>query len=162
MKIVVLFLAVMLASVAFADVGPGPAKPDITVRFMKGDEPYVGEVTAMFRCWDTTEESEGIMGETDVKLSCNAGVCNNEQWFYKFNPCFYPETGEIIYEVGGNGYTTGGVVSFPNPNKYEVTLDVDSGEALVNEMDLENGLGCPLPMFALGSLALLAIVRIRH
>lgn len=144
----VAFCLILLVSLSFADVGPGPTRPDITVRFVQNGEPFAGEMDAMFRCWHGNASGEGIMDQTDVDLVCENGICKPEGWFYKFNPCFYPEQGEVIFSPSeGVIKTTGGVVSFPEGKTYNVEIDVDSAETVTEE----SGPACPtaLIMFSL-------------
>lgn len=144
-------LLLLLCSAAFADVGPGPAKPDITVTFTKGGAPYSGDATLVFHCLENVSGS-GAVGENEVAFTCSSGVCRNENWFYKFNPCFHPSRGYFMYATGGDALVRSSEVSFEQGG-WNVVIDADTGEA---SQSLEQRFTCPFPLMVLASLSILA------
>jgi len=149
--------ALLASGIALADVGPAPAKPEITVTFHKGGTPYTGEISAMYRCWDDIAAEDGPMGQTDVGLSCSGGMCTNDEWSYEFNPCYYPTSGEIIFQLdGGEPLKAEGELAFPEGERYSVLVDVDKGQASVSSEE-EPEPGSPPSACPLGAALVLAL-----
>ncbi len=111
----------------FADAGPGPAPVDFTVDLMKEGKPYVGEAEMAYLCSNATERglSRGVE-PGDVALKCTAGKCINEEWYYKFNPCFYSK-GRLEAKVEGQTVTSE-EVSLESGGSYSFNFDVETGE----------------------------------
>jgi len=150
MKIVLavsLVLLVFGVGVIFADIGPGPATPDITIRFMDNGTPYEGEISAIFHCSEPAISGSSPLADRDIELVCDKGVCHNDNWFYKFNPCFYPKTGRVMYGVGGDAIIPSEGMAFTEGKAYEVKVDVGTGK-----VSQDSGLKiCPFGMLLLGA-----------
>ena len=124
-----IFLLLLILPFVFADVGPGPPEPEITVTILKGNTTYSGDVDVnlTYHCTEPSQGSGG-MGERDIEFSCSAGICKNDYWFYKFNPCFYPKSGYFKYKFANESqYKTTTNISFAAGGGF-VSIDVDSGE----------------------------------
>ena len=86
-KFVILFLALSISSVAFADMGPGPADPQIEVGFIKNNQPYTSDISLVYQC-NVPLRGAGPIATRTFDFTCSKGICKNDGWFYKFNPCF--------------------------------------------------------------------------
>jgi hypothetical protein len=115
--------------VAFADIGPSPANPDITVTFTKGGEVFTAPLSVVWRCneplyGDDNENSS--MGQRNVALACQMGVCTNENWYYKLNPCFDASDGYLLYkEATESTHRKTGSISFEEGGG-SMTVDLDT------------------------------------
>jgi hypothetical protein len=146
MRYAVAFL--MLFALVCADVGPAPPAPEITLVFLENGTPYGGQVQASYNCTEPGESDSPVGGRT-ARFACDAGVCTNGGWFYKFNPCYYPKLGHIEYEYGGKaGYGSTGNLAFEDGIPYRVEIDLDTGA--VRKITSNPGI-CPL---SLGAVAL--------
>ena len=147
----IVFCLLLLCALAFADVGPGPAKPDITVTFTKGGAPYSGDTILVFHCLENVSGS-GAVGENEVAFTCSSGVCRNENWFYKFNPCFHPEKGYFMYAAGGDALVRSSEVSFSESGR-DIVINADDGTISKGH----NISLCPGSFILLAALSLLAL-----
>ena len=86
----------LLAPLAFADIGPGPVAPSIQVNLVENGQPYDGPMMLTFIC-SAPDASDSPVGQREMEFACERKVCTNGNWFYKFNPCFYPENGKFRY-----------------------------------------------------------------
>lgn len=165
MKAILFAIAlVIFAQAVHADIGPSPEAPRISVTFMEDGQPYKGEIIALYRCWDVLPSDEGPLGQTDVQLSCDAGVCTNTQWFYKFNPCYFPSNGEIIFQLPDREpMKAEGELGFPEPRGYAVSVDIGKGQAWVQgpaaEGAEDSAAACPLGMALLAGLVCATWIR---
>ena len=94
-----LFLLALMVSLSFADIGPGPDAPAITVTFTKGGEVYTAPISAVWHCNAPVignDTESGAVGQRNVDLSCQMGVCKNQYWYYKLNPCFDASDGYLL------------------------------------------------------------------
>ena len=126
---VLLALCLFAAPFAFADVGPGPDPPQITVNLVANHQPYTGSATATFLCSDVNSSDNAITSPVaphNVELSCANGKCVNDGWYYKFNPCFYSK-GKISVQAEGKT-TVSPEYSFESPGSYILYADVAGGE----------------------------------
>lgn len=150
-RLVICLVAVLaLAATCFADAGPGPTQPDITVRFTKNGAPYTGEARAIFHCGEAPLEGTSPMAPREMELACSDGICKNDRWFYKFNPCFYAKSGSINYVLGGGDafQTTDDGIGFPEGKAYEITIESEDGRYKANE----SAKLCPLAILGFGVL----------
>jgi len=150
-KLVIALVAVLtLAAICFADAGPGPPQPEITVKFTKNGAPYTEEARAIFHCGEVPLEGTSPMAPRDMELTCSDGICKNERWFYKFNPCFYAKNGSIKYILGGGDafQTTDENIGFPEGKAYEITIGSENGGYQTNE----SAKLCPLSILGFGVL----------
>ncbi|MFA5076926.1 MAG: hypothetical protein WC488_00690 [Candidatus Micrarchaeia archaeon] len=147
MKKLALLALLLLGTVLFADAGPSPPKPQITVNIEKAGAPYAGALDMVFVC-AAEGASNSPVGEREINMTCSSGRCTNDDWFYKLNPCYYPDIGYFIYRLPGesNYSLPKTVFSFNESMVYEVKLDVETGNSSV----AAKGAACPL------SLAILA------
>ncbi|MDO8553735.1 MAG: hypothetical protein Q7S22_02925 [Candidatus Micrarchaeota archaeon] len=128
MKLLHVLFICFLASVIFADTGPGPASPEIKIKLFDNSKPYTGEATANYLCSLATERGppKGAVEPGDVQLECANGECSDAGWYYKFNPCFYSEG---KFEITTNGKTViTPKVSLENPGTYSFDVDVGTGK----------------------------------
>ena len=127
-----LLLAVIMIfafmGIAFADVGPPPPGPEISLSLFKNGALYADDATVEFVCLDLIPASDSPVGERVVNLTCVKGICTNDQWFYKFNPCYKPASGKFRYKLNDwTEYKETGLFDFSQPGKYNIILDVDKG-----------------------------------
>jgi len=128
----------LLAPLAFADIGPGPVAPSIQVNLVENGQPYDGPMMLTFIC-SAPDASDSPVGQREMEFACERKVCTNGNWFYKFNPCFYPENGKFRYiltKMEGPVIASGSA-SFPASGDYALVLDVGT-----NMLSQGNG---PLP-----------------
>jgi len=127
--LVMLALCAIFAA-TFADIGPGPEKPAISVYLKQNNTPYAGLSSITFVCTEPIvgNNTELPIGDRTRDLACSGGTCTNEAWFYKFNPCFYgtgyftfksPKTGQDVKTEDMN---------FSKAGDYTVEVDVDTGK----------------------------------
>ncbi|MFH1221724.1 MAG: hypothetical protein V1492_01430 [Candidatus Micrarchaeota archaeon] len=153
MKITILVLLILVASVAFADVGPAPEKPEITVTFLKGEKSYISEISLVYHCLAPNEAASPV-GDRNATFSCSKGVCKNSQWYYKFNPCFYPEDGYFIYTVGGVENRVNGSGRFNATGEYNVIVNMDN-----NEITSTTHVNCGPSLVLLAAIGVFAFLR---
>ena len=127
MKKIILFMLIVFLGFALADAGPGPVAPSITLKFIQDGKAYSGGVDASYIC-DIPDNSTGVspVSGREMNLTCTNGVCRNDAWFYKFNPCFYSESGHLKYDISGkDGVGRTGNMNFSTADFYEVTVNLD-------------------------------------
>ncbi len=152
MKILHLLIICFLASVIFADVGPGPSAPEVKLNLLENGKPYTGEATANYLCSLATTRGPptGSVEPGDVQLECANGVCTSSGWYYKFNPCFYSKG---KFEITAKGKTViTPEVSVENGGPYSFDVDIATG-AIANQGP-QSCLGAIL--FAIPFLAIIA------
>jgi hypothetical protein len=143
-------VALVLASFLFADVGPAPPKPNIEVGFVKDGSPYSGPVTLIYHC-NEADESSSPVGQREVTFSCNKGTCRNDEWFYKFNPCYYPKDGYFKYKIGEGEFKQSANKNFNESGTYSTTIDADKGDFTISSKSSCNT-GLVLALVAAGAL----------
>jgi len=118
----------LLLNISFADVGPSPDAPSITLRVLENGEPYAGHVEVRYIC--TKELPPDVEPDDDLfgiymPLECEDGVCTNPVWFYKLNECFYSSG---VFEMKDGGGTKSSIeVDLTSPGNYEFSFDVETG-----------------------------------
>ncbi|MCX8199992.1 MAG: hypothetical protein N3G76_00820 [Candidatus Micrarchaeota archaeon] len=123
-----IIMAALVMGIVFADVGPTAPRPQITVSLVKGGNPYTGSAEVEFVCLEEGPESDSPVGKRVARLACNKGICTNEDWFYKLNPCYAPGQGKFRYKLGEwETYKETGLFDFSRPGQYKVAVDVDTG-----------------------------------
>ncbi len=159
--LVALFLPA-LASVAFADVAPAPDHPDIYVYLDKGGIPYGAISSITYHCEGSNSTDTGSVSQKLINLTCISGVCNNDLWFYKFNPC-YLSSGFFSYDYNGVRKETR-MLDLNGTGTYTINVEVETGSTQVHYNNPPPGppepnpfYGC-LPFFLL-PLLLAAAVR---
>ncbi len=143
-----LLVCILFVSLAFADVGPPPSHATVLVYMQKNGAPYTSMDSITYHCDGSNSTDNGSVTQKLINLSCTAGVCDNSNWFYKFNPC-YLSSGFFSYEYEGRMMETG-TVDLTDTGTHSITVDVETG----NMQDQHNppGPGC-LPAFLLPVLA---------
>ncbi|MDD5337214.1 MAG: hypothetical protein PHS02_01905 [Candidatus ainarchaeum sp.] len=142
MKKLALLIIILAGAVIFADAGPSPPKPSITVNLFRSGAPYTGQAELMFVC-ALENASDSPIGQREINMTCSNGKCTNQEWFYKFNPCYYPDVGYFTYRLPGENYSIPkNVFSFNESVVYEVKLDVGTGDSSV----AVKGPVCPLSL----------------
>lgn len=155
-----LFGIVLLASFVFADLGPAPPSPDVTVKIIQNGEQYTGPMELVYHCNEParTNGSNNIIEKRDIEFACSKGICKNDAWLYKFNPCFYPKSGYFRYSINKNEYavankTLAGEVGFKDGGTYKITMDLDKGV-----QNVESSAPC-LPFFGFFGLLIALFAR---
>ncbi|MEM4366830.1 MAG: hypothetical protein QW035_01720 [Candidatus Anstonellales archaeon] len=124
-----LLLVLVLLAPAFADIRPGPQKPEIEMKLVKNGQPYKGEVKVTYLCSEQEGRgSDSPVAPYDVELSCSEGKCTNEEWYYKFNPCYYSK-GSFLIETPDGPLTTK-EMDFTKGQKYSLEIDVENNSVL--------------------------------
>ncbi|MEM4166228.1 MAG: hypothetical protein QW255_02605 [Candidatus Bilamarchaeaceae archaeon] len=122
-----IFLFLLFFSLLFADIGPSPEKPRIKITFIKNGDPYIGDVSLVYICAEEGGSESSAIGTRQVQFSCNKGVCENEEWFYKFNPCYYPKKGFFIVKTLDKTYNISHDAQLTS-HTYNIVIDLDKGE----------------------------------
>jgi len=152
LKLLVVALMLLALPLAFADVGPGPAAPTVTVHLVRNNASFTGISTITYHCMDSTGwNASSPVQPVPVNLSCSAGTCTNDAgWYYKFNPCFSFPEGYFSYGIGGSEKRTDEFNVYDSSGSYDLTIDVDSGA-------ITSGKGPPSPG-CLPATAILAVL----
>ncbi|MBU0532047.1 hypothetical protein KKB44_00990 [Candidatus Micrarchaeota archaeon] len=153
MRSPVIFL--LLGTLVFADIGPSPSQPPLTVIFTQNSQVYDGPITLLYHCsLPVLPNSGGPMSDREVNMSCSQGVCTNDFWFYKFNPCFDNGEGYFSYQTSNQQFRSTNPISF-NDSGALVTIDIDDAYATTSPQEPPPGIPCLsfllLPMILLFS-----------
>lgn len=154
-----LLFALLLLGLVFSDIGPAPLKPSITLHFLLFGKPYTGPISVVYFCGNSTtkENHTNIVEQTMVNFTCNKGVCTNEEWFYKLNPCFYPKKGYFEIRMGDSDAII----------KVEQKKPIEKGGCYVFTIDLNRqsiieDKYCIFSSFLISVVILLFIYFVRH
>lgn len=152
-KIAIMLLVFSL--LVFADVGPISGYTSITVTFTKDSQAYTGPVSVIYHCQDPeVSPGEGPVDTVEVELSCSSGVCRNDNWFNRLNPCYDSKRGFLKYKTPDDpAYLSTGLV-YPEGSSAAFNIDLDSSE--VTEHGGVDGLACA-PSFLFAALAVLIL-----
>ena len=159
--ILTIFIVLALISIASADIGPSPDAPDITIRFEEGNSTYFAITDLAYHCSVESTNRTSPVDDREINMSCVAGLCKNDNWFYKLNPCYY-SSGYFSYLYNGKTINTE-VENFSDSRTYDYTVDVASGKytskvALPGEAyDV-----CCAPSFIVAGILGLAFVMRKH
>ena len=115
-----------LFTLAHADIGPGPSKPEITIWMQEDGATHTEIDQITYHCNGTDNRGTGSVEISAIDLACVKGACRNDNWYYKFNPCFY-SSGYFSYNVSGEEKKSEWI-GFPDAKKYEFALDVVTGK----------------------------------
>lgn len=135
MKKIFSALAVLFFSaVLFADIGPAPASPEVTVSFTRAGAPvsYTEIEYSYYSCSVTPDDGDiyyGSMSQRVVNMTHSGGVFMPLGWFYKFNPCFYGGNATVVYKLAGEQSHRVSQVFFVSDGSNTVFIDVSSGTA---------------------------------
>jgi len=150
LKFIILAMALLIVfSFAHADIGPGPSKPDITIWMQEDGATHTEIDQITYHCNGTDNRGTGSVEISAIDLSCVKGACRNDNWYYKFNPCFY-SSGYIGYLVNGESKKSEWV-DFSQAKKYDLVLDVNTGKFKEIEPEPACLGGFILPMFFIGA-----------
>ncbi len=118
------FLLLLLFGVLFADIGPSPEPPQVSIQLTEAGNPYSGSISISYVCSVPNENSDtGPMGQRAIELSCSNGICTNEGWFYKLNPCFSGSQGYFSYEWKEDNMSTDDF-ALQSSNEYGFELEL--------------------------------------
>lgn len=127
-RIALLFAALSIPLV-FADAGPGPAVPKVTIHMMDGGKPAESVTEVTYHCMGVESAETGAVNPYPVGLQCTKGVCTNDGgWYYKFNPCFNFPEGHLTYEYNGKQVRTENVGSNKSYENHDITVDAPTGQ----------------------------------
>ena len=147
-----------LASFCFADIGPSPTPPGVTVYLVKDGAPFTNITTITYHCMGQNSTDEGSVTKVLTNLDCNNGTCIIKGWFYKFNPCFHFPSGFFSYDYEGKTMNSDSFNNTENAAKYEFTLDVSTGHLTkLNKSTPPNPQPTPQPSLC-GSAAIILFV----
>jgi hypothetical protein len=114
---------------AFADAGPSPAPPKVIVHLVKNGQPEASVTEITYHCMGTADTNTSNAVEPyPVKFACSGGKCTNEEWYYKFNPCFSFPEGYFSYVLDGKAVRTGTFNTTDKYDNYEMTIDAPTGQ----------------------------------
>ncbi len=140
----------LFTTISFADVGPSPDPPSLVVTFTKNNQIYDGEINLNYVCNIAPTNDGSPVGEREVVFSCTAGLCTNEYWFYKFNPCFDSGDGYFKYQEAGKEYAQTEDISFGNNGaRFEINLDTGEIKQFPNDNGPDNLTCCGTPALIL-------------
>jgi len=154
MAVMAFLLAVPLA---FADIGPGPEIPDITVTLMESGQPAGGVESITFHCMGVESAEPGSVNPYPVDFPCSGGVCTNSgAWYYKFNPCFMFEEGYFSYMYNGKQIRSESF-NASTPGRNNMVIDAPTGQISTGGVQPGPGGLCGLGMVALPAALLGAV-----
>jgi len=128
MKTMYILILCILASVIFADVGPGPEPVVIKLNLLENGKPYIGDANATYLCSLATERGspKGSVKPGDIEMECFEGKCNTAGWYYKFNPCFHSKGN---FSVTAKGKTVvSPEISVEDKTYYNFNFDLDTNQ----------------------------------
>ncbi len=155
----VALLALLLAvQPAFADVGPAPPAPDVTVHLVANGAPEYSVQNVTYHCLGSTLTNVSNAVEPyPVDLQCVAGTCTNEgAWYYKFNPCYNFPAGYFSYVYKGGEVRTATVNISGDYGAYDITVDAPTGQVVGSGGS--QGSACGLAVFILPAILLGAAI----
>ena len=150
-----LLLMLLLFGLVFSDIGPSPPRPSITLRFLLFDKEYTGPISVVYFCGHENRSDTSIIDKTVVNFTCNKGVCTNEEWFYKLNPCFYPRSGHFEIRMGDSDaiFRVDQKKPIDKEGSYEFTIDL-------NKQSITQEKYCTFPLLLiLATISLFIYVR---
>jgi hypothetical protein len=157
MRVLVLILAsLFLFSASSADIGPSPEAPKITIRFEEQGATYFDITNLTYHCSEAETGRSSPVDDREINMSCIAGLCKNDMWFYKLNPCFH-SSGHFSYEYNGLRIMTE-VEDFSDKRTYDYTVDVESGQFTSKYAFPEEPFGTCGPTFMLAGMLGIAFV----
>lgn len=142
----ILLLAILVLPLVHADVGPAPSPPKVTVHLVTNNQPETRVSAITYHCMgtDVTDPASPVEPHV-VEFACSGGTCTNDEWYYKFSPCFgFPE-GFFSYDYLGSEVRTETVGSNKSYEKYDITLDAPTGQVSGNTESSCNLAGFILP-----------------
>ncbi len=152
----ILLLALLVLPLAHADVGPSPAPPKVTVHLTEGGQFATSITQLTYHCLGTDERNEsGAVTPYPVNFSCSGGTCtNDQQWYYKFNPCFGFPDGYFTYQYGGSEVRTEDLSALfggsERKNTYYVEIEASTGQLKSGSVSDDGS--CPLTMILLPAI----------
>jgi hypothetical protein len=158
MRIIIFAVALLFAvSLAFADIGPGPSKPGITIWMQENGATHteIDEIT--YHCNGTDNQGNGSVEISTLNIPCVKGACRNSDWYYKFNPCFY-SSGYFSYNLSGQEKKSEWI-DFLDSKKYEYSLDMSTGKFKEIEQEPACLGGFILPGLLVGTICALLVRR---
>jgi hypothetical protein len=152
----ILLLALLVLPLAHADVGPSPSPPKVTVHLVTNGQPETRVSAIMYHCMgtDTTDPASPVEPHV-VEMVCTSGTCTNDEWYYKFSPCFTFPEGYFSYDYLGSEVRTESVGSNKSYEKYDITIDAPTGQVSGNVVSSCNLAGIILPAI-MGAALLMA------
>jgi hypothetical protein len=131
LKLALILGLIFLISFTYADVGPGPTKPDITIWMQENGSTHTEIDQITYHCNGTDNRGTGAVEISAIDFTCVKGACKNNNWYYKFNPCFY-SSGYIGYTVNGESKKSEWI-DFSEAKQYTYNLDVVTGKFMAIE-----------------------------
>ncbi|MFH1785470.1 MAG: hypothetical protein ABH842_03495 [Candidatus Micrarchaeota archaeon] len=117
-------------SLVHADIGPAPSPPAVKVYLVKTDgTPETSIMWITYHCMGVENADSSTMAIYPVNFSCVDGLCtNDDEWYYKFNPCFDFPQGYFSYELNGAQKRTENFETDSSYDNYELTFNVETGK----------------------------------
>lgn len=127
--IIISLLILNFVGMVYADVGPSPEPPKVTVNLVSGNAPATDINEIVYHCYGESNSSDSVVSDRLVALPCNNGICkNSDSWFYKLNPCFSFPYGYFSYQLNGIEKQTEIFNISEGQSTYDMTFDVQTGE----------------------------------
>lgn len=149
------FLVLCLVALSFADVGPPQTPPSVTVHMVQNGLPETSITNITYHCLGVENEGASPVDPSPTRLDCSNGTCTNDNWYYKFNPCFMFPTGYFSYEFGGKRIKTENVSFDREYSAYDITIDAPTGWITGKT----GPGGCSLASLGLAAVLLAAFIR---
>lgn len=136
---------------AFADVGPSPSPPQVTVHLVNAGAPETSISEITYHCMNTTDtDASSAVDPYPIRLSCSGGNCTNAgSWYYKFNPCFDFPDGYFSYDFGGKSVRSEQLNMSGGLKNYDITVDAPTGQ-----ISSRVGISCGMPGAMLSAILL--------
>lgn len=154
-----LLALILVLPMAFADVGPSPAPPKVTVYLVKDGSPAAGVSEMTYHCTaGEVSETASAVEPYPINLTCSGGTCTNDNgWYYKFNPCFSFPGGYFTYVFDGNNVQTENFSVGGCSSGCVVTVDAPTGQ--IESIRVSETPGICTPALVLGALLGAALLR---
>lgn len=163
-----LIILLILFGFLFADIGPSPEPPSITINLMSEGNAYSGYMEITYVCDVPSEglpEGSSPVDDRIIEFACTEGTCVNSYWFYKLNPCFSGAEGHFEYNFLGEDMQTN-TVTFEEEQTYNLYLDLDTGTISDEADNGDNGVpadGDNTPLCGAPALILLlSLYGVKH
>ncbi|MFH0737750.1 MAG: hypothetical protein V1827_04060 [Candidatus Micrarchaeota archaeon] len=128
--------ALLMISLSFADVGPAPPQPKVTIELVRNGQPDTSISEVYYICDAIQEPSDSPVGKNTVVLPCSGGACRNDgEWFYKLNPCYGFPGGSLAYDAGDGNLKSAPIPGGVAGGEYYIIFDTEKMTAAQRDVD---------------------------